>query len=67
MGQQIGHAENRIPFLLADADLHLLPVLLHDHAVHGKRDGPPLVLADSTVVVGLEVGNVLLLVNRVGF
>ena len=65
MGQQIGDAEHRIVRVLADDHVHPRAVLLHDHAVQRERLGDPLVLLDAAVVVGIQIGQVGILIEGV--
>mgnify|MGYP001861298056 CR=1 FL=1 len=64
--QQVGDAEHRVAGLVADAHLHLFPVLLHNDPVEGHGDGSPLVLLDAAVVVGLHQRQLALFVEGVG-
>ena len=66
MGQQV--ADDQLGFAaLADGDGDGAAVLQGDHAVELQGDGHPLVLADSTVVVGLQVCQLAFLIERGGF
>ena len=65
MRQQIGNAEDRISFVLADAEIHDRKILPDHDTVHGQRDRTPLVLPDPAVIVGLEICQFLLLVKRI--
>ena len=56
MGQQVVDGEQRLPRPGADGHLHGTAVGLDDDAVKLQRDGHPLILADTPIVVGLEVG-----------
>ena len=64
--QQIVDDELRVALVRADVDGDRGTVAAHDHAVQLKGDRHPLVLADTAVVVGLEVGHLGLLVERTG-
>ena len=65
MDEQVGHAEHGIVLRLADADVDGRTVFLHDDAVHRERQRRPLVFLDTAVVVGVEVGEPAVLVERV--
>ena len=64
MGQQVGDAEDGVVLVLADADGHRGAVVAGEDTVDGQRHGAPLILADAAVVVGLEVAQVVGLVQR---
>ena len=66
MGQQVGDAEHGIVLVLTDGKVDAGAVGAGKHAVDGQRDGSPLVLAYTAVVVGAEVAHVVRLVQRVG-
>ena len=63
--QQVGEAEHRVVLALAQGDGHLAPVAADDHAVEGQRLRDPLVLLDPAVIVGVEVGDVPVLIEGV--
>ena len=65
VGQQVGDAEHRVVVALADRHLHGVAVPLHDHAVQRQGQRQPLVLLDAAVVVGIQVGQVPVLKQRV--
>ena len=65
--QEIGDDELRVALVLADVHGDGRAVALDDDAVEGQRDGGPLVLLDTAVVVGLEEREFLLLIERVRF
>ena len=66
MGQQVGDAEDGIVLILAHTDGDGGAILTGEHAVDGQRNGAPLILADTTVVMGLEVAQVVRLIQRGG-
>ena len=65
MRQQVGDAEHRVVLVLAHRKGHAGAVGTGEHAVDGQRNGAPLILADTAIVVGLEVAEVVGLVQRV--
>ena len=65
VGQQIADEQLGLVPLAQDHGDHLA-VLEGHHAVDGQRDGHPLVLADAAVVVGLQVGQLVLLIEGSG-
>ena len=65
MRQQVGHAEHRVALVLADADGHRRTVPADDHAVQRKRQGRPLVFFDPAVIVGVEIREIMILIQRV--
>ena len=67
MRKQIADAELRISLCLTDGNIHDFPVFLHNHTMHGKRRGTPLVFADASIVMGLEISHIIFLVNRIRF
>ena len=67
MGKEIGHAELRIAFLLANAHFQPAAVGKADNAVHGQRYGRPLVFLDAAVVMGLEHGDFIGFIKGIGF
>jgi hypothetical protein len=64
MGQQVGDAEDGIVLVLAHVHGDGGAVSAGEHAVDGQRHSTPLILADAAVVVGLEVAEVVGLVQR---
>ena len=65
MGQQVGDDQLGLA-ALADADIHHGAVGQHHGAAQLQRNGDPLVLADAAVVMGLEVGQLAVLIQRIG-
>ena len=55
VGKKIGNAEYGIAGLVAELDVYACSVGTDDNAVERKRYGSPLILAETAVVVGLEV------------
>ena len=66
MDQQVGNHHDGVVFLLADGHGDGGAVLAADNAVDGQGDAGPLVLLDAAVVVGLEVGNLGILIQGIG-
>ncbi len=64
--QQIRDHQHGIPFVFADGDSDHGAVLAVHHAVDGQGDGGPLILLNAAVVMGLEVGDLRLLIERIG-
>jgi len=65
MREQVRDGEDRIGRILADGHRHHGPILFGHHAVQGQGPGQPLVLADAAVVVGFELGDGAVLIERV--
>ena len=65
MGQQVGDHQLGL-ITLADADIHHGAVGQHHGAAQLQRNGDPLVLADAAVVMGLEVGQLAVLIQGGG-
>ena len=65
MGQQVGDAEHRVALILTHAHRNAGAVCTGEHAVDGQRHGAPLILADAAVVVGLEIAEMVGLVQRI--
>ena len=65
MDQQIGDAEYGIGLVLADDHIHHGAILLGNHTVDGQRTCHPLVLLDTAVVVGIQIGKIGVLIQRV--
>ena len=66
MGQQVGDDQLGVALVRADVHRHRPAVLQSHHAVQLHGDGGPLILADAAVVVGLEIAQLIVLVERVG-
>ena len=64
MRKQITDIENRIGRIFTDIHDNGIAVFLVDHTVKRKRNCCPLVFADTAVIMGLEVSNIILLINR---
>ena len=64
--QQVGDHQDGIVLILADGDGNLAAVLLADHTVNGQRHAGPLVLLDATIVMGLEIGDLAVLIQGLG-
>ena len=67
VGQKIGDAEHGIARVIANAYVDALAVCLDHGAVQGQRNGDPLILTDTAVVVGLEIAQTVALVQRMLF
>ena len=67
MRKNVVNIENRIVIVFADANLDGLTALCADNAVDSKRNGSPLILLDTAVVVSLEESDSAILVNGAGF
>ena len=65
-GQQVRDDQTGISLISTDVHRHVVAVLHGHHAVELQRDGDPLVLADAAVVMGLEIGQLALLIEGVG-
>ena len=65
MGQQVRDDQLGLA-RLADAHVYHAAVLLGHHAPQLQGDGHPLVLADTAVVVGLEIRHLAVLIQRRG-
>ena len=67
MDQKVGHEENGIVLVLAHVDLHGAAVLLHNHAVNGKGNRHPLVLFHAAVIMGVQISETAVLIERILF
>ena len=65
--QKIRDHEDRIFLLLPDGDLLGCAVLSHHHAVDRQGKGYPLVLLDPSVIVGVQVGQLFIFIERILF
>ena len=65
MDQQVGNAHHRIVVVLADDDVHQGAVLLGHHAVQRQGPGHPLVFLHAAVIMGVGVGDVVVLIEGV--
>ena len=66
MGQQVRDDQLGIAFIAADVHCDSGAIRQRHHAVKLHRDGHPLIFADAAVVVGLEIGQLIVLIQRVG-
>ena len=64
--EQIVDDELGVLGVVADLDVDFAAVAADDEAVQLERDGDPLVFADAAVVVRLEVGQLGVLIERIG-
>ena len=65
MNQQIRYEEYRIVLILADIQFNDGSVLFHHHTVQRKRNGHPLILFHTAVVVCIQISQAAVLVERV--
>ncbi len=65
MGEQVRYADYRFFLRLPDDDGDLAAVLFHHNAMDGKGKGGPLVFLDASVIVGVQIGQFPLLVERI--
>ena len=66
VGQKIRDDQLGVARIAADVDGLLGPIRQDHHAVKLQGDGGPLILADAAIVVGLEVGKLIVLIEGVG-
>ena len=66
MRQQVVDDELRVFGIRADLDIDFASVRADDLAVQLQRDRDPLILADAAVVVRLDVGQLRVLIQRIG-
>ena len=66
MGQKIGNVQNGVGIVLTDGDVDHIAVLAVHSTVNGQRDGCPLILLHAAVVMGLEEGQLGILIQRIG-
>ena len=67
MDQQVGHKKYRIIVIFSHAQYHCLPALFDDDAVNSQRDRGKLVFFDPSVVVGVQIGDAAVLIERILF
>ena len=67
MDQQVGHKKYRIIVIFSHAQYHCLPALFDDDAVNSQRYRGKLVFFDSSVVVGVQIGDAAVLIERILF
>ena len=65
MNEQVRHAEHGVFRVFADLHVHNAAVLLRHHAVQRQRDGDPLIVLDAAVIVRVQEGEIVGLVQRV--
>lgn len=65
MDEEIGNVEYRVAIFQADIDFHFSAVLGVYDADQSERNAGPLVLLDATVVMGAEVYDAFLFMDRV--
>ena len=66
MNEQVGDHQHRVGIVLADGDGDDAAVLPVHNTVKGQGHGGPLILLDAAVVVGLEVGDLGILIQGIG-
>ena len=64
--EKIVDDELRVVFLAADVDGNALAVAQHGHTMQLEGNGHPLILADTAVMMGLEVRHLSLFIERAG-
>ena len=64
VGQQVGDDEFRLVLFPPQGDVHALAGFQCDRAVQLQRDRHPLILFDAAVVMGAEIAELILLVER---
>ena len=64
--QQVGHHQHGIIVILTDGNGDRGAVLAVNHTVDGQGNGDPLVLLDTAVVMGLEIGDPGILIQGIG-
>ena len=67
MDKQVGYIENGVAVFQSDIDIHFFTVFCEYHADERQRNAGPLVFLNPAVVVGTEVHNAVLFMNRIGF
>ena len=65
MWKQVGNHEYGVAFLLSKVKVYRLSLGSHNSAVQGKRNGCPLILLDSAVIVCLKIRKFLRLIERI--
>ena len=65
VGQEVVHGEQGIPLPVAHGDPDHLAALEGHHAVELQGDGDPLVFSQAAVVVGLEEGQLIRLIQGI--
>ena len=65
--KQVGYIENRITVFQSDIDIHFFTIFYEYHSDERQRNAGPLVFLNPAVVVGTEVHNAVLFMNRIGF
>ena len=66
MREKIVDDELRVAFLAADVNSNALAVAQHGRTVQLEGNGRPLILADTAVMMGLEVRHLSLFIERAG-
>jgi len=65
MDQKICDVKYRIFHILTNADLHNASVLLCNNTMHGKRQCHPLVFLYTTIIMGIQISQIRILVQRI--
>ena len=56
MDQQIRNGKNRIFIFLTNADIYFTAIFFYHDTVKGQWDRLPLILLDTAVIMGIQVG-----------
>ena len=64
--QQVGHIQDGVIVVLTDGDGHNLTVLAVYNTVNSQGNGGPLILLDTAVVMGLQIGDLRILIQGIG-
>ena len=65
MDEQIRDEHHRILVIFADDHINGCSILFDHHTMYGQRNGDPLILLDSTIVVRIQICKVRILVERI--
>ena len=64
MNQQIADADNRIIFFFPDAQIDPGSVFFEDNPMQRHRQGNPLILLDTTVIMRIHQRQAMILIER---
>ena len=67
MNQQIRDKEHRIVLILTHIHFHSLAIFLNHHTMDGKRNGHPLVLLDTAIIMCVKISETAFLIHRILF
>src|SRR5699024_10451604 len=67
MNQQIGDGKDRLVLLFTDADFHSAAILHSHYPMYRQRQRYPLIFLDTAVIVCIEVGQLVTLIERILF